>query len=166
MIEDVSISRGSVGLHTSLSFNSFLLNTQLPAWHPLKNTATQRSKILTMLNLKTDKGGGAVKYDASAAQVDSAVTTTTRQTYRIGIIGAGLGGLGCAQELLRLSKEKGLDLNVVLLEARNRVGGRCFTDTAAFKTPDGRSFPIELGASWVSQYLCSLCASINKRYTI
>jgi hypothetical protein len=104
-----------------------------------------------MLNLKTDKHGGTVKYNASAAAPQNgAVITTNRDSFRVGIVGAGLAGLGCAQELLRLSKKKNISLDVVLYEARNRVGGRCFTEYTTFKTPSGKNFPIELGAGWVS----------------
>jgi monoamine oxidase len=43
-----------------------------------------------------------------------------------------------------------MQIDVVLFEARDRVGGRCHTDYTSFKTPDGKAFPIEMGACWVS----------------
>jgi hypothetical protein len=67
----------------------------------------------------------------------------------------------CAQELLRKAKSENITIEVDLFEARDRVGGRCHTDRTSFKTPDGKDFPIELGACWVSLYYnfrISLCA--------
>ena len=146
----VSEAFEGLGLHTSMSFNNFLFNTQMPAWYPLKNLSTNRATVLRKLRLTTDKSGGAAKYDLKSHQDINAIATTSRKNLRVGIVGAGLGGLGCAQELLRLAKQHKMQLDVILLEARDRVGGRCCTDTATFKRPDGSHFPIELGASWVS----------------
>jgi monoamine oxidase len=58
-------------------------------------------------------------------------------THDVVIIGAGLAGLSCARRLV----ERGLD--VVVLEARDRVGGR----TENGELPDGQ--PIELGGQWI-----------------
>ncbi len=133
-----------------MSFNSFLFNTSFPSWYPLKNSVAGRAKILNMLNLKTDKNGGIVKYNSFAeAPQNTSMVTTSRSNFRVGIVGAGLAGLGCAQELLRLSKRKNMHLEVFLYEARDRVGGRCSTDYTTFKTASGRYFPIEVGANWV-----------------
>ncbi|MFK3617627.1 flavin monoamine oxidase family protein [Coxiella burnetii] len=52
------------------------------------------------------------------------------------IIGAGISGLSAASQLF----DAGLD--VIVLEARNRVGGRIYTDRS-------HGFPLDLGASWV-----------------
>lgn len=57
---------------------------------------------------------------------------------RIVIIGAGAAGLAAADEL----KIRGFD-NVVLLEARHRVGGRIWTSSI------GDGIPVELGATWI-----------------
>jgi len=121
----------------------------MPPWYPLKNAGGSRSKVLSMLNLKTDKGGGAAKY-INAARLNESITTTSREHFRVSILGAGLAGLACAQELLRKAKSENMTIEVDLFEARDRVGGRCYTDRTAFKTPDGKEFPIEMGACWVS----------------
>lgn len=53
------------------------------------------------------------------------------------VIGAGISGLACAHELDRGGEE------VIVLEARDRPGGRCWTDRERF------SVPVDLGASWI-----------------
>lgn len=52
------------------------------------------------------------------------------------VIGGGAAGIAAARELSNAR------LNVVLLEARNRLGGRIFTDHTA-------GFPVELGAEFI-----------------
>ena len=53
------------------------------------------------------------------------------------VIGAGIAGLTTAQLLI----DKGFD--VVILEARDRIGGRIYTNTTEFNQP------IDFGASWI-----------------
>lgn len=53
------------------------------------------------------------------------------------VVGAGAAGLACARELV----DGGF--NVTVLEARDRIGGRVWTETM-----DG--VPVEMGASWIS----------------
>lgn len=53
------------------------------------------------------------------------------------VIGAGMAGLAAAQKLRAAGK------NVIVLEARNRTGGRLFTST---KWADAK---LDLGASWI-----------------
>ncbi len=54
------------------------------------------------------------------------------------VVGAGMAGLTVASELRRGGTQ------VVVVEARDRVGGRLATER-----PDGWPIPVELGASWV-----------------
>jgi monoamine oxidase len=56
---------------------------------------------------------------------------------RILVIGAGLAGLAAAGELTRAGHQ------VIVLEARDRIGGRIWT---SLKWPD---CPLDLGASWI-----------------
>ena len=56
---------------------------------------------------------------------------------RVVVIGAGLAGLAAARELHRQGHE------VVVVEARDRIGGRIWTST---HWPD---MPLDLGASWI-----------------
>jgi monoamine oxidase len=60
------------------------------------------------------------------------------QQERVGVIGAGVAGLACARALA----DAGID--VVVLEARDRIGGRL----ATVRPPDW-PIPVELGANWV-----------------
>ena len=57
-----------------------------------------------------------------------------KSRFKIGVIGGGMAGLGAYQ----LLKKAGL-LNLTLLEARSRLGGRLYTIN------DG----IDLGGSWI-----------------
>ncbi len=52
------------------------------------------------------------------------------------IIGAGMAGLACAVELIKN------DYDVIVLEGRNRVGGRIWTDRTT-------GVPLDIGASWI-----------------
>lgn len=52
------------------------------------------------------------------------------------VVGAGMAGVTCARMLADAGRR------VVVLEARERVGGRMHTDRAA-------GFPVDLGASWI-----------------
>jgi monoamine oxidase len=57
------------------------------------------------------------------------------------VVGAGFAGLAAATELDRA------DIDVLVLEARDRVGGRVWSDT--LEAPDGTSCVIERGAEFV-----------------
>ena len=63
---------------------------------------------------------------------------SARRNQSVVIVGAGVAGLAAAGEL----RANGFD-DVVVLEARDRIGGRVWTDTI------GDGFPIDLGASWI-----------------
>lgn len=54
----------------------------------------------------------------------------------IAVIGAGMAGLTAAQALARAGRE------VVVIEARDRIGGRLWTE-------DALGVPLDLGASWI-----------------
>ncbi|CAF1462282.1 unnamed protein product, partial [Rotaria sordida] len=57
------------------------------------------------------------------------------------IVGAGAAGVAAAIEL------QSTNLSFLVLEARNRIGGRAYTDQETFP-----SIPIDLGASWIHSY--------------
>jgi monoamine oxidase len=53
------------------------------------------------------------------------------------IVGAGAAGIGAARRLVEAG------LSVAVLESRDRIGGRAFTDTTA------TAFPLDLGCEWL-----------------
>ena len=63
------------------------------------------------------------------------------QAYDVAVLGAGAAGLAAACSLV----ERGL--RVVLIEARERVGGRIHTRQVV--AADGQAFPVELGAEFI-----------------
>lgn len=64
--------------------------------------------------------------------------TFRQRNQKVVIIGAGVAGLAAANELHAHRFD-----DVVILEARDRIGGRVWTDTI------GDGFPVDLGASWI-----------------
>lgn len=64
-------------------------------------------------------------------------TGVMKANRRIVVIGAGLAGLAATRELMRAGHQ------VVVLEARDRIGGRIWTSN---KWPD---VPLDLGATWI-----------------
>lgn len=139
-------------MRLSMGFETFLHTTQLPKWFPLANLQTQ-NKVLSMLNMKKDNSGKII-WDAEAESTPALqgthVPMEPRSRFRIGIIGGGIAGLACALEVLRLCEKESVDVQVVLLEGRSRLGGRLWTDDETFKFDDGTTpFPVDLGASWI-----------------
>lgn len=55
---------------------------------------------------------------------------------KVVVIGAGVAGLAAANKL------KAAGVNVIVLEARNRIGGRVYTDNSW-------EVPVEMGAAWI-----------------
>lgn len=142
-----------VGLRTSMGFQTFLHHTPMPIWFPLSNLNISQHKMLSMLQMKRNSKGSIV-YDENTAgdganAQGSHLPMEPRSNFRIGIIGGGIAGLACATELLRLGDEEGINLEVVLLEGRSRLGGRLLTDESTFRFGDGSGFPVDLGASWI-----------------
>ncbi|CAF2781514.1 unnamed protein product [Rotaria sp. Silwood2] len=69
---------------------------------------------------------------------------TSNHLFDLIIIGCGAAGIGAA---LQLQKYRSTT-RFIILEARNRVGGRAFTDTQTF----GAKAPVDLGARWLHHY--------------
>lgn len=90
-----------------------------------------RRNFLTLFALtlagSTLKGGCAASQDA--------VGTSPQQ--KIVVIGAGIAGLAAARELQQQGQE------VVVLEARDRIGGRIWTST------QWSDVPLDFGATWI-----------------
>ena len=83
---------------------------------------------------------------------------------KVAIIGAGASGLQCATHLLDDDNSSSDDASVLILEGRNRIGGRIFTSTETRTkiSQDSRScaedepviFSRDHGASWVHGIGC------------
>lgn len=63
-------------------------------------------------------------------------TEMSKNTWRVAVVGAGFSGLISARELERLGHE------VEVIEARDRIGGRTWTD-------ERMGFTLEMGGTWV-----------------
>lgn len=73
-------------------------------------------------------------------------------SYDVIVVGAGFGGAIAARDLADRGR------SVLLLEARNRVGGRAWTRTFA-----GRSETVELAATWISRtYMPAFVREIDR----
>ncbi|CAF1048031.1 unnamed protein product [Rotaria magnacalcarata] len=70
--------------------------------------------------------------------------STSNSVYDIIIIGCGPAGIAAGLEFQKYS----FIPNFLILEARNRVGGRAYTDTHTFNSSE----PIDLGARWIHHY--------------
>lgn len=79
----------------------------------------------------------AVLYGSISASAWAAPPSGPSQPQKVLVIGAGLAGLAAAQHL----QQRGLDVQV--LEARQRIGGRIWTST---QWPD---LPLDWGATWI-----------------
>lgn len=79
---------------------------------------------------------GSTGFAASSATVDLSARKPKRDDYDVVVIGAGFAGLTAARELSKSG------LTTLLLEARNRIGGRTFTSSFAGKR-------IEMGGTWI-----------------
>ncbi|MCB0101776.1 MAG: FAD-dependent oxidoreductase [Anaerolineales bacterium] len=67
---------------------------------------------------------------------EAVVTNKTSTKTEVLVLGAGISGLAAARTLM------GDDWDVIVLEARDRVGGRIWTDTTL-------GVPLDMGASWI-----------------
>ena len=142
-------SHGTRSYRLSMGMDAFLRSAALPPWYPLANLECGQSQIMNMLNIKPDKKGGGIAASSAAVSVETLLPMDQRTCFRVGVIGGGIAGLACAHELLRLSKSEGLNLEVILLEARDRIGGRLLTDYDSFKKSDGSPVAVDMGASWI-----------------
>jgi lysine-specific histone demethylase 1 len=148
-------------IRTSMGFHSFLHGTALPPWYPLSNLFSQ-GKVLNLLSMKQGDsrkakrdGSGTTSNKNTSSDVAAIAGGTrlpihprTKKQYQIGVIGGGIAGLACCQELVTALNNDGIDAKVTLVEARSRLGGRIATDRS-WKTEKNNVFPVELGASWI-----------------
>lgn len=94
--------------------------------------------------------------DASEVRRRDIVTAEPpRRNQSVIIVGAGVAGLTAATQL----HAGGFD-DVVVLEARDRIGGRVWTDTI------GDGIPIDLGASWIHGVDGNPISAIARKHNI
>eukprot|EP00123_Amoebidium_parasiticum_P000767 comp11669_c0_seq1/m.6190 comp11669_c0_seq1/g.6190 ORF comp11669_c0_seq1/g.6190 comp11669_c0_seq1/m.6190 type:complete len:463 (-) comp11669_c0_seq1:283-1671(-) len=74
---------------------------------------------------------------ALLALLGLSVPSSAQTTADVIIVGSGMAGLNAARTLTKAGK------SVIVLEARDRTGGRVWTDKKTF------GFPVDLGASWI-----------------
>jgi monoamine oxidase len=89
--------------------------------------------------------------NASPSAVTSGATGGRDLRCDVLVIGAGVAGLAAARELVADKR------SVIVLEARDRMGGRIFTDRNW-----GGGLPIDLGASWIQGPTGNPIAAIAK----
>lgn len=101
----------------------------------LSYMSASRRRFLAMA--ATSAGAiGSVGLAVAAMPLDQAARQPKRDDYDVIVVGAGFAGLAAARELAKSG------LSVLLLEARNRIGGRTFTSAY-------QGQKIELGGTWI-----------------
>ena len=167
------------GMNTTLDFGDFLQSNHWPPWFPLSNYAgaQQQQVLLDSLGLRRTDQRGNVASSTSAAAAAGATAAThavpalppmaeARSYYRVIILGAGIAGLSTALELFRETEKQGIALHIVILEARDRIGGRLWTDHETFSQPaeggGSKPFPVDLGAGWIHGIQMNPLASLAK----
>lgn len=92
---------------------------------------TQRREFLTLCGMLA--AGSVATPHLHAASL----STASRTKKRVLVIGAGMAGLSAARELQQH------DYEVIVIEGRNRIGGRIWT------SHEWNDMPVDLGASWI-----------------
>jgi monoamine oxidase len=91
---------------------------------------------LVALALPASLAAGCGDTGPEQAATSAPVPASTERTADVLVIGAGIAGLRAAEVLV------GNGRRVIVLEARDRLGGRIYTDRSW-------GVPVELGASWI-----------------
>src|SRR5687768_14896572 len=92
-----------------------------PRWYSVGNELTSLNRELTRRQLLQLS---ALSLAGLAAGCAGSITTPIGGNYDVVVLGAGIAGMAAAQSL------KSAGLSVLVVEARNRIGGRCFCDNS------------------------------------
>jgi monoamine oxidase len=85
------------------------------------------------------------------------------QRTSVAVIGAGMSGVSCAYTLCKQLRHTNVPVDVVILEARDRIGGRTHSITVE---NDTNSAVADLGASWIEGELGNPINKIIKKFGI
>ncbi|MFT4837679.1 MAG: polyamine oxidase [Nonlabens sp.] len=113
---------------------SYLAVGATPADRAVISTLIDRRLVLA--GEATDQAHPSTVHGALQAGRDAAKAVSEAGATSVLVVGAGMAGVGAAQQLT----EEGVQ--VQLLEGRDRIGGRIHTDTSL-------GVPLDLGASWI-----------------
>jgi len=102
-----------------------------PKYQGFVNNALKRALVISLTVAVTSCGhGGSDSTDIAAGTGPPPVVEN------VIVVGAGLAGLTAARDL------QAAGLNVTVIEARDRIGGRAYTDNST-------GIPLDMGASWI-----------------
>lgn len=96
----------------------------------MSNSATlqPRSRLSRRSLVRSTAGGLAVasgmRHGVAHSATPTSSSTNNQSEFDVIVVGAGLAGMGAGQQLAARG------VSVVLLEARDRIGGRCFCDNS------------------------------------
>lgn len=129
--------------------------------HLLKVLAGHRPAVTLVPVLKLAMPGWLVEIEAVAAYnaplaphiFQSIAVKDPRETLDVVVVGAGLSGLAAARDVIRAG------LSCVVLEARDRVGGK----TWSVPMEDGRGV-VDVGAAWINDANQSRMYALAKQY--
>jgi monoamine oxidase len=120
----------------------------------MENVLSRRTFIRTATSAVTTAQLSFAGQSFSAAQETNANTADNVKRVDILIIGAGAAGLGAARELA------GHGRGVLIIEARDRVGGRVWTNRT------WPNLPLDLGASWIHGHRGNPVTELAERFQV
>lgn len=136
-------------VRNSMDFNKFLQDTVLPPWYPLASLNFKGEARSAGATVPLSSCGDAPASILNGGGTMVPMRPREKKQYQIGIIGGGIAGLACAQELVTMLEKDGINVKVTLMEARLRLGGRLWTDRSFRSEPEEQPLNLELGASWI-----------------
>lgn len=118
----------------------------LRSTRPTNKPSTRAPTKLSTANPTIRQSTKAPTTSSTSTRKPSIGSTSANLQYDVIIIGCGIAGIGAAQALSPTKK-------VLILEARNRIGGRMYTDNNNFQS--------EMGAAWVQNNKAATNPTVN-----